>query len=59
MPTTITLSKEQRETLVDHLVEDRDSLHDYLMDGTFDDDQEQKEQAINDIKNIEDILSQI
>jgi len=56
---TITLTQEQVETLVDQLVEDRDSLNDYLLDGTFDDDQDQKEQAINDVKNIDEILKQL
>ena len=55
---TITLNQEQLETLVDQLVEDRNALEDYLADGTFDDDQEQKEQAINDVKHLNEILSQ-
>jgi hypothetical protein len=56
---TITLTPEQVETLVDQLVEDRDSLNDYILDGTFDDDQDLKEQCINDVKNIDDILKQL
>jgi hypothetical protein len=55
---TITLNQEQLETLVDQLVEDRNALEDYLAEGIFDHDQEQKEQAINDVNHLNEILSQ-
>lgn len=55
---TITLSKEEVDTLVTWLYESKSSIHESIETGAFETNQE-REEAIDDVASIDSILKQL